>query len=230
MASYTKTSPGAPDSGIYAFGDQVTDSLNVVHQCVRAGIPGTWVTTAPVIAAAGTTATIGTPAAVSGLVVTDFGGAGILRRTRFTLTDVAQTVVNGTEHQGTKLFTFPEGRIYVLGTVATLAQKTTSAILTTLNSATGAVALGTVTSSATTLSGTMVDLAPSTAFTSSATINVAGTAVTLVLTAAAFFDGTTTAKEVYLNSAYATTTDVDADATQTWTGTIDITWMHLGDK
>ena len=45
-----------------------------------------------------------------------------------------------------------------------------------------------------------------------------------------FFDGTGTAKEVYLNSAYATTGDVDADATQTWTGYVELTWIHLGDK
>jgi hypothetical protein len=35
--------------------------------------------------------------------------------------------------------------------------------------------------------------------------------------------------DIYLNSAYATTTDVDADATQTWDGTIDITYVVLGD-
>lgn len=165
----------------------------------------------------------------SGVAVTE-SGAGAIRTTRLTLTDVAQAVVNGTEYQSTKIYTFPEGRIMVLCCVASLAQKTTSALDTTLNaSSTGAVALGTAAASNVSLTSTMVDIAPSTAFTSSATINVAGTAVNPVLAAAAQFDGHTTAVPVYLNSAFATTTDVDGNATQTWTGTVDITWMWLGD-
>jgi|JI10StandDraft_1071094.scaffolds.fasta_scaffold41216_3 hypothetical protein len=151
-------------------------------------------------------------------------------QTTLTLDNVAQTVVNGTEYQGTKLFTFPEGRILVLGTTARLQQKTTSALASTLNaSSTGAIALGTATASSTTLASTMVDLLPSTAFTSSATVNVAGTAVTAALGASAQFDGTSTAKAMYLNTAYATTTDVDGDATQTISGTITVTWVNLGD-
>lgn len=155
---------------------------------------------------------------------------GPLFQTTLSLVEVPQAVVNGTEYQSTLLYTFPEGRILVHGVTATLQQKTTSALASTLNaSSTGAIALGTAAASATTLSGTMVDLLPSTAFTSSATINVAGTAVNAALAAAAQFDGTTTAKPMYLNTAYATTTDVDADATQTISGTIVVTWVWLGD-
>jgi hypothetical protein len=75
----------------------------------------------------------------------------------------------------------------------------------------------------------MVDHLPSTAFTSSATINVAGTAVSAALAASAQFDGTSAAKSIYLNTAYATTTDVDADATQTISGTIRFVYLYLGD-
>ncbi len=150
--------------------------------------------------------------------------------TTLTLDNVAQSVVNGTEYQGTKIYDFPQGRISILGVTATLQQKTTSAIASTINSGvTGAVGLGTATASATTLASTMVDLLPSTAFTSSTTINVAGTAVSGALASAAQFDGTTTAKDIYLNSAYATTTDVDGNGTQTWSGTVVITWVNLGD-
>lgn len=172
---------------------------------------------------------VGTLNTVSGLSAVE-GGAGSIRTTVLTLTDVAQAVLNGTEYQSTKLYTFPEGRILLLGAVATLAQKTTSTLASTLNaSSTGAVSLGSAAASATTLASTMVDVAPSTAFTSSATVNVAGTAVNPVLAAAAQLDGHTTPTPVYLNSAFATTTDVDADATQTWTGTVTLTWMWLGD-
>lgn len=173
---------------------------------------------------------VGTLASVTGLSAAHKQVAPIMYQSTFSLSDVAQTVVNGTEYQSTKLFDFPQGRILVLGVLASLAQKTTSAIAGTLNSGvTGAVALGTAAASNVSLTSTMVDLLPSTAFTSSTTINVAGTAVGAALAASAQFDGTSTAKSMYLNSAYATTTDVDADATQTWTGTITVTWIYLGD-
>jgi hypothetical protein len=177
-----------------------------------------------------TTAYTGTRAAVSGLSAKHVA-FGPFVQTTLTLNDVAQSIVDGTEYQGTKLFTFPETRMWVVGTVATLKQKTTSAVLSTLNaSSTGAISLGTATASNVSLTGTMVDFLPSTAFTSSATINTAGTAVTAVLAAAAFFDGTGTAKDLYLNTAYATTGDVDANATQTISGSVVITWLNLGDK
>ncbi len=155
---------------------------------------------------------------------------GCLFQTTLLLDNVGQTVVNGTEYQSTLLYTFPEGRLFVLGCTATLQQKTTSALASTLNaSSTGAIGLGTVAASATTLSTTMQDLIPTTAFTSSATINVAGTAVSAALAAGAQFDGTSSAKVMRLNTAYATTTDVDGDATQTISGTIVVTFVWLGD-
>lgn len=172
---------------------------------------------------------VGTQAAIAGLSVVH-KQVGFLRQSVFTLDNVAQSVVNGTEYQGTKLYDFPEGRVLVLGVTARLQQKTTSALASTLNaSSTGAVSLGTVTASSTTLATTMVDLLPSTAFTSSATVNVAGTAVGAALAASAQFDGTTTAKSMFLNSAFATTADVDGDATITWSGTITVTHIDLGD-
>ena len=168
-------------------------------------------------------------APATGSIVTKQVQFGPLCQTTLTLNNVPQAVVNGTEYQGTKIYDFPQGRILILGVTATLQQKTTSAIASTLNSATGAISLGTATASSVTLNSTMADLLPSTAFTSSTVINVAGTAVSAALAASAQFDGTTTAKDVYLNTAYATTTDVDADATQTISGTVNITWVQLGD-
>jgi len=171
-----------------------------------------------------------TPAPAVGAIVTKQVQFGPFCQTTLTLNNVGQTVVNGTEYQGTKIYDFPEGRILILGATATLQQKTTSVLASTLNaSVTGAIGIGTATASATTLASTMQDIIPTTAFTSSATINVAGTAVKASLAASAQFDGTTTAKDLYLNTAYATTTDVDADATQTISGTVVVTWCFLGD-
>lgn len=155
---------------------------------------------------------------------------GSFNKITLTLDNVPQTVTNGTEYQSTKIYTFPEGRILVLGCIGTFQQKTTSVLASTLNaSSTGAISLGSAAASATTLATTMVDLLPSTAFTSSATINVPGTAVSAPLAASAQFNGTGTAIPVYLNTAYATTADVDGNATQTISGTVVICWVNLGD-
>ena len=168
---------------------------------------------------------------ISGSVTVRHEQFGPVTQTTIRRDNVAQAVVNGTEYQSNKIYSFPQARMNVLGVMATLQQKTTSAVDSTLNaSSTGAISLGTAAASATTLASAMVDLLPSTAFTSSATINVAGTAVSAVLAATAtLFDGTGTAKDMYLNTAYATTGDVDADATQTISGYIKITWVNLGD-
>lgn len=168
--------------------------------------------------------------ALSGLTATDNTRDGFLHQVTLTLDDVVQTLPNVGQYIGTKLFTFPTGRINVLGCVATLQEKTTSAILGTLNAGkTGAVSLGSTVAASTTLDGTQADLLPSTAWTSGATINVGGTAVSAALVASAQFDGTTDAKELWLNSAVVTDADLDADATIAWTGTITLTYLALGD-
>ena len=184
--------------------------------------------TAGKITVTGSPGAIGTTANVAGLSV-KHKVVGPLVQSVFTFTDMVQAVVNGTEYQSTKLYDFPKGVINVMGAVLTIQQKTTSDVASTLNaSKTGAVGVGTVTASSTTLSTTMQDIIPTTAFTTSATTNTAGTAVSAQLAAAAQFDGTTTAKSLFLSTAYATTADVDADATQTLTGTLTVTWLNIG--
>jgi len=155
---------------------------------------------------------------------------GIINQTIFTLDDVAMTITDALAYAGLKLFTFPAGRILVLGATESLAQKTTSALASTLNSGvTMAQSLGSATASNVTLSSTMANMMPSTAFTSSTTINVAGSAVGSALAASAQLDGTSTAIPLYLNASVPTATDIDADATMTWSGTITATWINLGD-
>lgn len=241
MTAYTRTKPGIPDQGRYEVNDTVTDSNGVVWTCVKAGFATGghafgYADEAKFTGAAPggvSTSVVGIGAVVAGAasyVTATEAVFGAVHKTLLTITALPQAVVNGTEYVGTQLYTFPEGRLSVLGCQATLAQTTTSALISTLNgSSTGALALGSAAASSTTLNSTMADFAPSTAFTSSATINVAGTAVNPVLASAAQIDGHTTPVSIYLNSAYATTTDVDADATQTWTGTIRIVWINLGD-
>ena len=155
---------------------------------------------------------------------------GIVHQTLLTLTDVLVTMLDSSQGGGTKIYDFPEGRILVLGAIATMSMKTTSTLASTLNaSVTGNWGVGTTVQANGTLATTEQDLIPSTAFTSSATINVANTATSAALAAAAQFDGHTTAKDAYLNLAVAGATDIDGNATVTCTGTVLLTWLNLGD-
>lgn len=140
------------------------------------------------------------------------------------------TLADATVGAGVKAYTFPEGRINVQGAVGSIFQITTSVLASTLNaSVTCNWGMGTTTQASATLATTEQDILPSTALTASATINVAGAASNAKLAAAAQFDGTTTAKDVYLNVAIATATDIDGDATVLITGFATITWDFLGD-
>lgn len=231
-----RTRPGPPTNGRYQLGDTVPDSNNVIWSCVKGGFavePGSMVVDTAVFApntGAMSAQQLTTGAASIATVTAVEELIGNVHKTTLTLAAVPQTVVNGTEYQGTKIYDFPEGLIVVTGTAFSLAQTTTSVIASTLNSGvTGAVALGSVTASNVSLTSTMANFVATTAFSSSTTINVAGTAVTGKSTAALVLDGTATAVDLYLNSAYATTTDVDADATQTWSGTITLLWQIVAD-
>jgi hypothetical protein len=67
---------------------------------------------------------------------------------------------------------------------------------------------------------------PSTAYTSSATINVAAAVANGALAASAQIDGTTTPVPVYFNTAIATGS---INGGQTFTGTVTLSWVNLGD-
>ena len=173
---------------------------------------------------------LGAGSGVSGVTITDDipGGTGI-NTTIITLTDVSQTVTNGTEYQSTKLYDFPDGVIAIIGVSGSVTQTTTSTLSSTINaSSTGAISLGTAAASSTTLSGSAANACPSTAFTSSATINVAGSEIELASTGVGYANGMTTAADLYLNTAYGTTTDVDGNGTQEFNGTIVVKWVLLG--
>ncbi len=226
MTAYTKATPGAPTSGKYAIFDTITDSVGIVWQCIEAGLPGKFLATPAYFSTGASVATVGT-AAGTGVTATEFG-SGVIRHTRLTLTALSQTITNGaSEFTGTKVYDFPEGRILFLGCTFSLAPTTTSTLASTITTgSTGALALGRATATNASLTSTMVDLAPSTAYTSSTTINVAAAAAVGALAASAQFDGTTTAIDMFLNNSVATNS---ADGTITWTGTIDFTWVLLGD-
>ena len=169
--------------------------------------------------------------AVNGATVSEVDrAAGQIHTSVLTLTATPLTVTDALAYAGVKIYDFPEGRILVLGSTGSLAFTTTSTIASTINSGAGLDwSLGTVTASSETLASTMVDILPKVDNPSSTVINVAAAATTGALAASAQFDGTSTAKDVFLNVGFPTTTDIDADGTLTITGTITITWIQLGD-
>jgi hypothetical protein len=187
---------------------------------------------APVIT--GSAANLGTVASNSNTVsVKEYSPDGVLHKTVFTFTNTPLTLLDATVvGGGTKIYDFPEGTVYILGSYGSVAGTTTSVLADTLN--TGVTynwGIGTVTQSTGTLATTQQDILPTTNGTASATINVAGAASAGARVAAgAYFDGTSTAKDAFFNVGVASATDLDADATTTWTGTVTIVWMYLGDK
>lgn len=198
-----------------------------------------WTLTSPTITGATftgsstLTANIGTVAASTVTAVET--GSGPFHQTVLTLTAVAMAISDTNVGGGTKIYTFPEGNVSVLGATCSVAETTTSTIASTLKaSKTLSVGIGSVqttTQGSGTLVTTQQDIVNAFSATSSATINVAGAAATGKLSATTLtrYDGTSTAQAVYLNCGVPTGTDIDADATSTWSGTVTLTWIWDGD-
>ena len=169
------------------------------------------------------------PASVSGTVSAAEYGDGTFHQTVLTLTDVPVTMRDTEQGGGIQIYDFPVGSIQRLGAAGTIAVTTTSILANTLN--TGVTCnwgIGSVTQSNATVVTTEQDFVNDTAFTSSATIDVAGADATGVgVGVLAALDGTSTAINAFLNLAVAGATDIDADATVTVSGVIKIVWVNL---
>jgi hypothetical protein len=233
MTAYTRNKPGAPDSGRYSFGDTVEDSLGISHQCIQAGLPGVFVAMPPNPLV---TSGVGTKNGSTVSVVES--GVGNFHKTLLTLTATPITVTDEagvSQYGGVKVYTFPAGLIFTQGAVLTgnLTLGTTGTIIDTY---TGANALGSVIASATgaatlvtTAATWLQSTANATAAAKVAAIDSVSIATQLTESGARHFDGTTTPGEVWLNFKIAD------DATHTtgtgsFTGTIQLTWVNLGDN
>jgi hypothetical protein len=152
-------------------------------------------------------------------------GDGVIHKTTLTFTltgDNDLDLADGADHgTGVKVYDFPEGRVLILGA-------TCNAVVTATNAAGGGgtfpMGLGTASAGdEATLTGTEQDIIPSTAITGGETQDFHA-----ALAASAHFDGTTTAKAIYVNAAILDATSSDA-VTVAVTGTATITWINLGD-
>lgn len=175
-----------------------------------------------------TTKNIGAKAG-STVTAVEYGNA-FFHQTVLTLTALPLTLADATVGAGVKIYDFPLGVVTIIGAVGTVAETTTSTLASTLN--TGVTinwGVGSTTQTSATLATTEQDILTVSNLTASATINVAGAAGTKVRTAApASLDGTATAIDAFFNVAVATATDIDGDATTTYTGQVTINWIWAG--
>jgi hypothetical protein len=151
-------------------------------------------------------------------------GSGLVHQTVLTCTQTPISVVGaaGDGFGGVKIYTFPEGRILVLGVTASLEVDDLDSNLDDTADG-GDYGIGTaIVSDADLGDATDVDLCPSTS------IDPIGTAVGAALAASAHFDGTSAAKTVNINLLI---DDADIGGTEDvgMTGTVTLTWVNLGD-
>ena len=184
-----------------------------------------------------TNSAIGSLETVTGLSVVH-KQLGTQVRSTFTLAGVIQAVVDPTQYQFTKLFTFPAGEIQFMKANVSLQQKTITDVATTIiAAAAGKLGVGTAPASNTTLASTMINLVPGsgetpTPFTTSPTTGTLATLFTAKLKTGVsgdFFviEGTTTPSILYLNTAYPTAGDVLLLGSQSFTGTVVVEWQLL---
>jgi hypothetical protein len=172
-----------------------------------------------------------TPGAKAGATVTCLETYnGPIVQTTLTLTATPVTITDDAgvaQYGGTdKIYDFPEGLLKVLGCVVSgsLTLGTTGTITNTFG---GGVALGTATATTgATLTGTEADIMAENDV-AAATAKVA--TIDGVSTTSPLIDGTATAADAYLNFVV-DDSGTHTSGTGTFTGTVDIAWMKIGDN
>jgi len=165
--------------------------------------------------------------AAAGVTAVETPTALPIHKTVLSLEDVSVTVANttGVSFGGTKIHDMPEGRILILGAVL-------GGVTVDLSSATnldaadgGDISVGTTVAGDGTLSGTDVNIIPSTSIDP-----LSGGITGAALAASAQLDGTSAAVDVYLNMLIddADVGDTDSDVVLI-SGTLTLVWVNLGD-
>lgn len=164
-------------------------------------------------------------------------GAGFLHKTVLTCTATPITISDDAgvaQYGGVKVYDFPEGMLCTLGAVVT-GSLTAGVTGTIIDNWDGDVALGTVTATTgATLVSTEANILQSVAVSAGASdkigvVDAVSVATALTESGARWLDGTGGALDMYLNFV------IDDDATHTagtatFTGTIELIWMMLGDN
>lgn len=164
-------------------------------------------------------------------------GNGIVNKTVLTLTATPVTISDDAgvaQYGGVKVYDFPAGLICTLGAVVT-GSLTAGVTGTIIDNWDGDVALGTVTATTgATLTSTEADILQSVAVSAGSSdkigvVDAVSVATALTESGARWLDGTATAKDVYLNFLIDDNASHTA-GTATFTGTVELAWMMLGDN
>lgn len=158
-------------------------------------------------------------------------GQGGSYRTVFTLNGMQISVTDALAYASQKIFDFAPGKIRLKGGTASLAFAVLSDRTATINdSAAMDWALGSAAASSITLATTMVDFIAKQDKTLDGATTAYTTAQAADFAAAATFDGTSSAVDLYLNIGFPTNTEIDADGTLAVRGTITMLWEAWGDN
>ena len=232
MAAFTTTTYGAPRSGRFAVGDTVTDGQGIIWSCVRGTSPRQWMAINNPLSTGATLETI------TGMTVANFGDAAVMKTTITFLTAGGATyaasdsfaVADTGAMGGKKIYTFPEGRILVLGAVGALSLGVKTANTTINDAAAVNYSLGTAAPTEAALTtANSIDLLPKSGAVTIGTNPAYSAVVKTQLVASAQFDGTGTAIAAHLNFGLGTDTQIDANAAVGVTGYVTILWALVGD-
>ena len=169
--------------------------------------------------------TYGNGAGVTGATATEYSDG--LHKTVVTFNkSITMTDSAGTGSYGSfKFYDAPAGAIEILGVVANLHATSAGSPHGLVAAADGDFSIGTAACNAGSLTGTEADIVASTALAQFA--NTAGV-ITGQNAAVTYHDGTTTAKDLYLNVIF-DDADSSTNDTLTVTGTATIFWINRGD-
>lgn len=173
---------------------------------------------------------LGTQASVPGLKRDIRGGISGGFQVVLTLSAMQIAVTDALAYASQKLLDLPAGRVEFKGGTASLAFAVLTTRASTINdNAAMDWSLGSAAASNVTLGSTMVDLIAKQDKTLDGAVAAYTTAQAANGASPAFFDGTGTAMDVYLNVSFPTGTDIDADGTLAVTGTITLNFEMYGD-
>lgn len=168
------------------------------------------------------------PKAGLALKVTGQGGA---YRLEFTFTDMKVTVTDALAYANQKLFDFVDGKIRIKGGTATFTFGVDTTRATTINdSASLTWGIGSAAASSATLATTMQNVVAVTTRTLTGAVAAPSPASAADVVAAATLDGTTTPVDLYMNFAFATATDIDADGILSVNGRLTLLVENWGDN
>lgn len=179
---------------------------------------------------------VGTAVATGGVKAEECG-IGAVRQTVFTFTRFPVTTGNttGASFGSAKFYDFPAGRIQIHGCTANFTQITFNTEAGSngdiAGGGSGDYSIGSTATADATLSGTDVDILPSTAMLDPFVTGVGRSNAGSALAATTQLDGTSTAIDAILNVIIddADVADGAANDIVYFTGTVTITWANLGD-